>query len=342
MSPLIGVLSSYTLDPVDAHDALAVRGLVEGLARRGRRQGEDYRLVVSHSNSLEAHAAAVRKWLAQGVDLFFSGGTPPCAVLRRELAAAGASRPVVYFGAHPIDGAHEVALEDCLQPDTACVRIELPLTYTHRNFRLLRRLFPDLATVHIPFARDTAFCHAAMGERYDRVTAERGPHAWATGDEVGFGSLRDLSWIIDASYREYPLRKATDLAEALRSVPARAAAEPIRDVIVAFNDTYHVEGSPRALLDYSERSNVPLVWVNNPSMPRHGAAADFCNPFARVAERASKYVDDFLAGRWAPGRRELEWDHDTLFTLNRGRLAQLGAPAEAVAGAARFFHEILE
>jgi hypothetical protein len=342
MGPLLGVLSGYTLEPIDPFQTPTVRGLVEGLARCGRKLGEDYRLAVSHSNSLEVHEAAVRKWLAEGVDLIFSGGTPACGVLRKVLAEAGQRRPVVYWGAHPIDGSHEVAREDCLLDDTACVRIELPLTYNHRNFRILRRLFPEFSTVHIAFARTTVFCHREMAARYDRLTRERGPHAWARGDEVGFGSLRDLAWIIDADYREHPLRSAADLRAALGAIPARSPSEPIRDVMVAFNDTFHVEGAPRVLLEHSERSNVPLVWVNNRSMPSHGAAADFCNPFERVSEHAARYVDEFLSGRWVPGRRTIEWDHDTHFTLNRGRLTRLGAPAEAVGAASRFFQEILE
>lgn len=302
----------------------------------------DYDLLVSHTNSLEDHEAAVRRWLADGVDLLFSGGTPMCAIIRDVLADLGVTRPVVYYGAHPIDGTHEVALARCVRPDTVCVRLELPLTYSPRNFQLLRKLFPELQRVHIPFARNTAFCHPAMAERYDHHVRTQGPHAWIAGDAVGFGSLRDLCWIIDAGYQEYPLRDAADLQLALRAIPSRSVTDPVSDVIVAFNDTYHVPRAPRVLLDHSAGSNVPLVWVNNASMVPAGAVADTCNPFVRVAEHAARYVDEFLTGAWTPGRQVVEWSHDTVFTLNRKRLGQIGVPAGVVQRAARHFHEVIE
>lgn len=341
MAPVIGVLSSYTLESMEGPLAPTVVGLVQGLSQHGLFLEKDYQLTISHAHSLADHEAAVRKWLDTGVDMFFSGGTPTCAVLQRVLKETGRSVPVVYYGAHPINGKNEVALEQCLGSNTVCVRIELPLTYTHRNFRLLRRLFPRLRTVHIPFARNTAFCYPEMAERYDRFVQAKGPHAWLSGDEVGYSSLRDLCWLIDAEYREYPLQSATGLREALQSIPGRAPHEPIQDVIVAFNDTYHVEGSPWILLDYSRQAQVPVVWVNNASMVPAGAVADFCNPFMRVARRAARYVAGFLRGQWEVGQRTLEWDHDTHFSLNRARLLQLGVSPEIIEDSARFFHEVL-
>lgn len=341
LRPRIGILSSYTLEPVDPHSVPAVVGLVRELARRGWTRGEDYDIRISHSSSLEDHAAAVRQWVADGVDLLFCAGTPTCAAIRDALIDLGATRPIVYYGAHPIDGTHEVAMDRCLRPDTVCVRLELPLTYSPRNFQLLRRLFPDLQRVHIPFARNTAFCHPAMAERYDQHTRAFGPHAWVSGDAVGFRSLRDLAWVIDAEYREYPLRNAADLRQALRAVESRAVGDPVRDVIVAFNDTYHVAGSPHVLLEYSAHSNVPLFWVNNAAMAAAGAVADTCNPFVRVAEHAARYVDEFLSGTWESGRQVVEWSHDTLFTLNRGRLREIGLPTTVIDRAARHFHEVL-
>jgi hypothetical protein len=341
LRPRIGILSSYTLEPVEAKHAPAVVGLVRELGRRDHVAGKDYDLYLSHTNSLREHEAAVRRWLVDGVELLFSGGTPTCSVIRDVLSDLAVSVPVVYFGAHPIDGSHEVALERCVQPDTVCVRLELPLTYAPRNFQLLRRLFPDLKRVHIPFARNTAFCHPAMAERYDEHTRAHGPHAWMTGESVGFGSLRDLSWVIDCEYWEYPLRNVVDLQQALRAIPVRATTEPVSDVIVAFNDTYHVAGSPRALLDYSAHSNVPVFWVNNASMAAAGAVADTCNPFVKVAEHAARYVHEFLTGDWKPGRKHVEWSHETLFTLNRTRLRQIGVSEAIIARAARHFHEVI-
>lgn len=342
MCPRIGILSSYTLDPVEPETAPTVTGLLRELARRGRVRGKDFDIAVLHSSSLADHEAAVRRWLDEGVDLLFSGGTPICAVIHDVLAERGVSRPVVYYGAHPIDGAHEVALARCVRPDTVCVRIELPLTYSPRNFQLLRRLFPDLRRVHIPFARNTAFCHPEMAARYDEHVRDQGPHAWISGDAVGFRSLRDLCWVIDADYQEYPLRSAGELREALRAIAPRSVDDPVHDVIVAFNDTYHVAGAPRVLLDYSARSRVPVFWVNNASMVRAGAVADTCNPFASVAEHAARYVDQFLTGDWPPRRQVVEWSHDTLFTLNRGRLRELGVADGVIQRAARHFHEVLE
>lgn len=336
----VGVLSSYFYQPVEAEGSGTVRGLVEGLAAEGLVRDRDYRLRISHSNDLDDHRRALREWRDGGVDLLFSGGTPGAALVP-EVFGEERSVPLVYFGAHPDDGGHEIGLDRCMGPDTICVRIELPLTYSHRNFRLLKQLFPELAHVHIPFARNTVFCHPEMAARYDRCLEERGPHAWLHGDEVGFASLTDLCFLIDAEYHEHPLRSAEGLEAALGSIPPRRPGEPVTAAVLAFNDTFHVAGSPRVLTAWSARSGVPLVWINNAEMARRGAVADFCNDFHGVARHATRFLAAHLRGEIPAGHSQVEWDHDVTFSLALDRLAALGVEVPRLERLRRHFHRLI-
>lgn len=334
----LGVLSSYVYGSDDPADSGTLRGVVEGLRAEGFERDRDYRLELSHSNELGDHRRALERWRADGVDLLFSGGTPAAAVVR-EVYGEARTTPLVYFGAHPIDGAHEIALDRCMGADTICVRIELPLTYSHRNFRLLGQIFPELEAVYVPFATNTVFCHPAMARAYQAALERRGPHAWLEGDEVGFASLVDLCYLIDVAYHEHPLRSAGDLAQALAGIPARGRDEPVRAAVLAFNDTFHVAGAPRTLIEHSRASGVPLVWINNAAMAERGAVADFCNDFASVARHSASFLARHLRGEIAPGHSEIEWDHEVTFSLDLGRLAELGVapPGERVL---RHFHRV--
>jgi hypothetical protein len=336
----LGVLSSYFYGPVQPGDSGTVQGLVAGLREEGFERGRDYRLELSHTNDLEEHRAALEGWKRQGIDLIFSGGTPGAAVVR-EVYGEMREVPLVYFGAHPDDAGHEIGLERCMGPNTVCVRIELPLTYSHRNFRLLKQLFPELEDVYIPFARNTVFCHPEMAAKYDRALERSGPAAWLHGREVGFGSLVDLCWLIDTEYHEHPLRSAWDLEQALEQIPERRPGEPVTAAVLAFNDTYHVAGSPQTLVAFSQRSGVPLVWINNARMAEVGAVADFCNDFRSVARHSTRFIARHLRGEIPPGHQHVEWDHDVTFSLDLGRLESLGIEIPRSQRLLRHFHRIL-
>ncbi len=336
----LGILSSYFYDSADSTDSATISGLIEGLREESFELDRDYRLEISHSNDLDDHRQALRRWRDGGVDLIFSGGTPAAAVVG-EVFGENRAVPLVYFGAHPDDAGHEIGLDRCMGPDTICVRIELPLTYSHRNFRLLKQLFPELRDVYVPFACNTVFCHPVMAEKYDRSLRDQGPHIWLGGDEVGFGSLGTLSWLIDAEYHEHPLRSATGLQQALEEIPTRRPDEPVTAVVLAFNDTFHVEGSPHTLVAHSKRSGVPLVWINNAEMVHHGAVADFCNEFRSVARHATRFVAAHLRGEIQRGTSHLEWDHDVTFSLNLDHLGALGIQVPRLERVTRHFHRVI-
>ena len=177
----LGVLTSYNYTEISPHESTNVKGLVAGLQEQGLVLNRDYQLAISHTDSLSEHAVAVERWLREGIDLVFSGGSPGAKVAREAFDATGLSVPLVYYGAHPSNLELQVGLDECLRANTACVRIELPLVYSHRNFRLLRMLFPALQRVHMPFARHTVFCHREMAKRYDRCFATKGPQVVLNG-----------------------------------------------------------------------------------------------------------------------------------------------------------------
>jgi ABC-type uncharacterized transport system substrate-binding protein len=338
----IGTFTSYELCHSPNHPSKSVQGLIDGLAECGFRNGTHYKITMSHSNRLEDHYRTMCDWFAAGrVDILFCGGTPIAWVIRQAISKLGSQAPLIYFGAHPIDGSHEVGMTQVAGPDTVCVRMQLPLTFHYRTFRILRLLFPRLERVHIPFARNTVFCHPAMARRYDSHRTIFGPYAWIESDMVGFKSIKDLCWVIDATYREYPLHSSEELRKALNTILPRGDGEIVRDIIVAFNDTYHVEGAPATLLQFSTISRVPVVWVNNAAMARHGAIADFCNPFESVAKQAAAYVAEYLSGRWTPGRYECIWNDSIHYTLNRKTASILGIPQLRWDQVERSFHQVI-
>jgi hypothetical protein len=337
----IGVLTSYFLEPITPLESPNIAGLIQGLAEAGLVLNRDFRLVHSYSNDLEAHRHAVTEWLQQGIEVIFSGGSPGARVIRQTLEKHKCSVPIVYYGAHPINGDLEVGLDECLGPQTACVRIELPLTCSHRNFRTLRMLFPEMQTVRIPFACNTVFCHPKMAKRYDVAHAADPNRHWLSGDEVGFEAIGQLCWLIDAGYREHPLRNAELLAKALEEIPSRQRGEPVKEVVIAFNDTFHVPGAVEKLLNFSARSKVPLVWVNNREMARRGAVADYCNSFETVALHASRFVARQLRGEFPLGEGEMVWNHDVTFTLNRRQLRQLDISIDKALQIERYFHQVI-
>jgi len=337
----IGVLTSYNYSPVAPDDSANVKGLIKGLKTQGLIENEHYCLQISHSDDLEVHRKAVMGWLDKGIDLIFSGGTPGAGIVQEVFGQQGCRCPLIYYGAHPIDGDLEVALSHCCREDCVCIRIELPLTYTHRNFRLLRLLFPDLRAIHIPFARNTAFCHPEMADRYDKDLSQNGPHHWLEGDAVGFNAIRDLCWLIDVDYFEYPLRHTSDFAQALNLIPPRRAGDPVNNIFLAFNDTFHVLEAPHTLMTYSKRSNIPVVWVNNASMARNGAVADFCNEFHITASHGARFVALYLEGRMPAGKRQVEWNHDVTFTFNQGAFESMGIALPPADKIAQHFHRII-
>jgi hypothetical protein len=219
-----------------------------------------------------------------------------------------------------------------------CVRIELPLTYSHRNFRTLRLLFPELEMVRIPFATNTVFCHPQMSQRYHAAHPSRN---WLSGDDVGYEAIGQLCWLIDADYQEHPLRDADSLSRALEAIPPRLKGEPVKEVLVAFNDTFHVPGAPQKLLNFTRSSRVPLVWVNNREMVERGAVADYCSAFETVSRHASRFVARQLQGECPRGHSEVEWNHDVTFTLNRRQMAELGISNNRVSQVERYFHQVI-
>ncbi len=338
----IGVFSSYEPIVYPERPSRTFCGLVEGLSTRGLMPGRDVELLPMHSNDLDQHFYVAEQWLRdRRINLAFVGGTPVAWKVRQAMLSAGVSVPLVYFGAHPIDGVHEVGMHSLAGKDTVCVRMQLPLTYNHRTFRIVRTLFPQVERISIAFARNTIFCHRDMADRYDRIRRKHGSSNWAECDEVGFRSIRDLCWVIDCAYREYPLCDADEFAVALRSFRPREFGEPVRDVLISFNDVFHVKGASDALLEFADTTRIPLIWVNNSAMVRRGAVADFCNRFEATAAQTARYVVEFVRGTRPHSEYEWVWNEDLHFTLNRTLAQQTGIPQCNWDVAARAFHEIL-
>ena len=180
-----------------------------------------------------------------------------------------------------------------------------------------------------------------MAKRYDTVHAADPNRHWLCGDEVGYEAIAQLCWLIDTEYREHPLRNVESFVKALEEIPPRLRGEPVKEVIIAFNDTFHVLGAVQKLLDFSARSKVPLIWVNNREMARRGAVADYCNSFETAALHASRFVARQLRGEFPLGEREIAWNHDVTFTLNRRQLRELDISVDKAAHVERYFHQVI-
>jgi len=305
------VLNSYSLTGRHPNEHDRIRAFVDGLADGGYRAGHDVELEVVDSNDLAELEAQTREAVKRPTDVIHAVGTPNAIVA----AHCGGGVPVVYYGAHP-EGAGEAA---CRQAGVTGMVLTLPFTQNYKRFRFLRRLFPDVTRVWVPFYEGTVFCHEEMkaSHRRHRTGGARTP--WIPGGSplVGYRSLASLCYIIGVEYRELVYQDLDDLVRGIERIDPEGA------LIMPYNDSVYLAGAPMALTTLAMARGIPLLWNNNTEATRIGAVAAFAGCFREAGFATGRMAASIMDGT-PPDQIGRLTSTRTFSSLNLERARQLG------------------
>lgn len=293
------ILSAYGYSWEAAEETTTCRGFLRGLAAAGWRRGSEVEVEIHHAPRRSDHRRFLQRRLAGGepLDLVYTGSASLMEVARDALAA-GPEVPLLYWGSHIVD---EGRLINPLpaEPFVAGLRLDMPLYCHHRQFRLLKELFPELREIYTPFSVDSAFYHPEMARRHARAVARRGPACWvdAGGEHGGFPGLAKLADIIDARFFEHPCADAATLVEAVEGLPAGEPGRPATRILLNGIECFHVPGANEALVEAADRRGIPYVGLNFGRFhgPR-GPLAIFTNDIEAAAHRVGTLAARVLAG----------------------------------------------
>jgi putative ABC transport system substrate-binding protein len=320
------ILNSYTLTSKRAEEQVRIRSFFEGLELGGYKPA-DVDVHIVDSNSLAELESETKKATHNGLDVIHAVGTPNAIVA----AECGNGVPVVYYGAHP-EGAGEVA---CRNAGASGVVLTLPFTQNYKHFRFIRKLFPKLKRVWVPFYEGTVFCRPEMKSIHENHR-RNGKSPWISGDEalIGYRSLANLCYIIGVEYREFVYRDPDDLVWGLEHIGNVDGG----DVLMPYNDSVYCEGAPAALGTFSINRNLPLFWNNNTEATQIGAVAAISGCFREAGVETGKMAASILNGA-NPRSVGLLTSTRTYSSLNLVRADALGLEpsAEVVAQ----FHEVI-
>jgi ABC-type uncharacterized transport system substrate-binding protein len=321
------ILNSYTLTPKRAEDQVRIRSFFNGLELAGYKPGYNVDVQIVDSNSLPELEAKTRKATEAGLDVVHAVGTPNAIVA----AECGSGVPVVYYGAHP-EGAGEAA---CRRAGVSGMVLTLPFTQNYKHFRFIRKLFPKLKRVWVPFYEGTVFCQAEM-KSIHRNLRRAGQSPWISGSEplIGYRSLANLCYIIGVDYHEFVYRDCEDLLWGLDYVDNVDGS----DVLMPYNDSVYCEGAPAALGNFSINRNIPLFWNNNTEATQIGAVAAISGCFREAGIETGKMAGAILDGA-NPRSVGLLTSTKTYSSLNLARAHALGL--EPAADVVARFDEVI-
>lgn len=314
----VRVLSSYIIDDPDAAYAHMgqrnrwVNGFVTSLVRQ--RSGlREFDLQFQRTpRTQEELVRIVDAWHAEGVQLAICPGTDSAI----RLAEVNHRIPMVYFGAHPENN----GLELVNQPNVTGIRLNLPLIWSYEdNFALLKELMPNLERVYFALNLDSEFAFPNVRVMYDAFRKQQ-KGFWIDGKSpyIGYRSVTFLAERAGVRYLEGPYGPITELEQGLREADLHNAA------LVGFNDTVLNEGAADLLLKFSKTHEVPLFWVNNPSVIERFGVADFSSDFEAVGRVVGKLALDILRDGKPINEIPIQEDPGARRTLNLKRARALG------------------
>ncbi|MFL6652946.1 MAG: ABC transporter substrate-binding protein, partial [Sulfurifustaceae bacterium] len=319
----VRVLSSYIYDDSDvayAHMGRRnrwVNGFVTSLvrARSGLREF-DMRFQRTPKTQEEL-ARVVSAWHDEGVQLAICPGTDSAI----RLAEANDRIPMLYFGAHPENN----GLELLNQANVAGIRLNLPLIWSYAdNFALLKEVMPSLERVYFALNLDSEFAFPNVKVIYQAFKRKQAGF-WIEGHSpyIGYRSVTFLAERAGVRYFEGPYGALDELDQGLREADLRNA------VIVGFNDTVLNEGATDLLLKFSEAHEVPLVWVNNPSIIERFGVADFSSDFEAIGRLVGSLALDILRDGKPINSIPVQEDPGARRVLNLKRARALGLAVSA-------------
>lgn len=311
MAKRILVLNSYTLTPRRAEQQVRIRAFLEGLEQGGYRPGQDVEVDIIDSNSLPELEALTREALCRPVSVIHAVGTPNAIVATH----CGGNTPIVYYGAHP-EGAGEAI---CRRAGVVGVVLTLPFTQNYKRFRLIRKLFPNVKRVWVPFYQETVFCQPDMNAMHNAHRNGNSASPWLDGNcsTVGYPSLAGLCYIIGLEYREFVYRDCQDLLSGLEYINASDG------LLMPYNDSVYCAGAPSTLADFALVHRIPLFWNNNTEATRIGAVAAISGCFREAGVETGRMAASILDGI-APQRVQSLTSSKTYGSLNLDRAHALG------------------
>lgn len=312
------VLSSYIFDDESlAYTEMGrrnrwVNGFVKSLVRNrsGLKEFDlEFRQTPKTRDALEV---IVQQWRDEGVQLIICPGTDSAI----RLAELEDTIPIIYFGAHPENN----GLELSTRPNVAGIRLNLPLIWSYEeNFGLLKRTIPTLERVYFALNLESEFAFPNVQVVY-RAFRRKSRDFWIPGDSpfIGYRSVSFLAERAGLKYFEGPYGQISELERGLHEANLDNAA------LVGFNDTILNEGATDLLLRFSEAQDVPLVWVNNPSVIERYGVADFSSDFEAVGQVVGRLALEILRDGRSPADILLHEDPGTTRVLNLRRARELG------------------
>jgi len=201
--------------------------------------------------------------------------------------------------------------------------LTLPFTQSYKHFRFIRKLFPDLKQVWVPFYEGTVFCHPQMRSNHRRHrNGNNSSSPWISGTSpsVGYRSLADLCYIIGVDYQEFVYRDEEDLRWGLEFV---ARGSSCSNILMPYNDSVYCAGAPSTVARFADESGVPLFWNNNTEATRIGAVAAISGCFREAGIATGKMTASILDGV-KPRSVQLLTSTKTYGSLNLARARSLG------------------
>lgn len=291
------VLSAYAYAWEAPESTTTCRDFVRALAAAGWRNGLEVEIEIHHAGPRAAHAAFLERRLERPLDLVYAGSASLMETARAALGAAGRDDvPLVYWGSHIVDQGRAINPEP-REPFIAGLRLEMPLYTHHRQFRLLRALFPELEAIYCPFSVDSVFYHREMRERHARAVERSGPACWIDAASGGFPGLGQLAEILGARFYEHPLASVGALVEAVEALPPGDPGGRHRAILMNGIECFHLPGANEALVEVADRRGIPYVGLNFGGFhgPR-GPLALFSNDIDSAAHACGEIAAQLLAG----------------------------------------------
>ncbi len=283
--PHVALLNSYNIPPgKPGRESMRVQGFLEALAARGWVEERDFDFTLLDIEERPAMEAAVRKLVADGVDLIHAYGTP------NGVAAAEATSevPILYCGAHP-EGIAEITLG---APNVTGKVFALPFTSSYKNFRFLRRFLPHVETVWTVFFEETVFVRPEMRELHRAARDRAGKRVWLSGKEgpVGFRTLAGLGDIVGIEYKELLFSDPDELARGMEEIDPRTGA------FMNYNELLHCPGAFETVLKKSAERGIPTIFNNNAQSVAEGLLAGFAADWVKLAHQSGDMAARILDG----------------------------------------------
>lgn len=264
---------------------------------------------VHHARTLDAHAAYLRARPTTPALIYACGASVMEVALRWLIERGAGDVPVIYWGSHIVDCGQPVNPP----PDAATVRgvdLPMPLYHSHRQFRLLRLLFPHLERVYCAFSMESTFIQAWRRERYLQAVARAVPWIRSGSELSAFPGLARLGDIIDVEVLEHPCSDRERAARAVDEIPAAAtrSRDAVRACMISCIDCLHVDGALDEMVRAADAARVPFVGLNFGAVTPLGPVVSAESDLTEAARTAARMAGAALRGEPAGAERIVRRD----------------------------------